>query len=53
VALFVGDQSGWFYSVDAASGRLLWKKHVDEHDAARLTGAPVAANGIVYVPVAS
>jgi polyvinyl alcohol dehydrogenase (cytochrome) len=53
VAVFVGDQSGWFYSVDAANGRLLWKKHVDEHDAARLTGAPVAANGIVYVPVAS
>jgi len=51
--LLFGDQNGWFYSLDAATGRLHWKKHVDEHDAARLTGAPVAQDGIVYVPVAS
>jgi polyvinyl alcohol dehydrogenase (cytochrome) len=31
----------------------LWKKKVEEHDAARLTGTPVAYNGNVFVPVAS
>ncbi|HEV3330085.1 MAG TPA: PQQ-binding-like beta-propeller repeat protein [Bryobacteraceae bacterium] len=52
-ALLFGDQTGWFYSVEAESGKLLWKKRVEEHDAARLTGAPVAYNGNVFVPVAS
>jgi polyvinyl alcohol dehydrogenase (cytochrome) len=51
--LLFGDQNGWFYALDAATGRLRWKKHVDEHDAARLTGAAVAQDGVVYVPVAS
>jgi polyvinyl alcohol dehydrogenase (cytochrome) len=52
-SLLFGDQIGWFYSVDAASGKLLWKKRVEDHDAARLTGSPVAYEGTVFVPVAS
>jgi len=52
-ALLFGDQTGWFYSLDAETGALLWKKKIEEHDAARLTGAPVAYNGVVFVPVAS
>jgi len=52
-SLLFGDQTGWFYSVEAESGTLLWKKKIEEHDAARLTGAPVAYNGTVFVPVAS
>jgi polyvinyl alcohol dehydrogenase (cytochrome) len=52
-ALLFGDQTGWFYSLEAESGRLLWKKKIEEHDAARLTGAPVAHNGVVFAPVAS
>ncbi|HEX4134278.1 MAG TPA: PQQ-binding-like beta-propeller repeat protein [Bryobacteraceae bacterium] len=51
--LLFGDQSGWFYALDANGGKLLWKKKVDSHDATRLTGAAVAYQGIVYVPVAS
>lgn len=50
--LLFGDQSGEFYAVDAAEGKLLWKKRVETHDAARLTGSPVAYQGIVFVPVA-
>src|SRR5690348_7105260 len=52
-SLLFGDQTGWFYSVDAITGREQWKKKVEDHDAARLTGSPVEHDGIVYVPVAS
>jgi polyvinyl alcohol dehydrogenase (cytochrome) len=52
-SLLFGDQLGWFYSLDALTGRELWKKRVEEHDATRLTGASVANNGVVYIPVAS
>jgi len=52
-ALLFGDQLGWFYSLDAATGRERWKKKIEEHDAARLTGSPVEHEGTVFVPVAS
>lgn len=52
-SLLFGDQIGWFYSLDAITGKELWKKKVDEHDAARLTGSPVEHEGTVFVPVAS
>ena len=51
--LLFGDQSGWFYALDAVTGALAWKKRVDEHDAARLTGSPVVSGDRVFVPVAS
>jgi polyvinyl alcohol dehydrogenase (cytochrome) len=50
--LLFGDQSGWFYALDAGAGKLLWKKQVEKHDAARLTGAPVTYKGTVFIPVA-
>jgi polyvinyl alcohol dehydrogenase (cytochrome) len=52
-ALLFGDQTGWFYALDAETGALSWKKKIEEHDAARLTGTPLAYNGTVFVPVAS
>jgi polyvinyl alcohol dehydrogenase (cytochrome) len=52
-ALLFGDLTGWFYAVEAESGKLFWKVHVEEHDSTRLSGAPLAYKGIVYVPVAS
>jgi polyvinyl alcohol dehydrogenase (cytochrome) len=52
-ALLFGDQVGWFYSVEAETGRLLWKKKPDQHEATKLTGSPVAYQGVVYVPAAS
>jgi polyvinyl alcohol dehydrogenase (cytochrome) len=52
-ALLFGDTTGWFYSVDAETGRLLWKTKPERHEATRLTGAPVAYQGTVFVPVAS
>jgi len=47
------DLIGWGYALDAKSGRLLWKKRIDEHEAARLTGSAVELNGVVYIPAAS
>ena len=52
-ALLFGDQYGWFYSVDAENGRLMWKKRVEPNESVRLTAAPVAWQDTVYVGVAS
>jgi polyvinyl alcohol dehydrogenase (cytochrome) len=52
-SLLFGDRGGSFYSLDAEKGQLLWKKKLDDHEAARLTAAAVVKDGIVYVPVAS
>src|SRR5262249_56147235 len=50
---FFADQHGYAYAVDAASGRLLWSRKVDEHPLVRLTGAPAVFSGRVYVPISS
>jgi len=47
------DLIGWGYALDAKSGKLIWKKRIDDHDAARLTGSSVALDGVVYIPAAS
>jgi polyvinyl alcohol dehydrogenase (cytochrome) len=52
-ALLFSDLNGWFYSLEAESGKLLWKKRIEEHDASRLTGGSIVYKGIAYVPVAS
>jgi polyvinyl alcohol dehydrogenase (cytochrome) len=52
-AVYFADQRANAYAVDAQSGRLLWKTHVDDHPVAVVTGAPAQAGGVLYVPVAS
>ena len=52
-ALFFGDQAGRFYALAAETGAPLWRARPDEHEAAKLTGTPLARDGVVYVPVAS
>ena len=52
-ALLFGDMIGWFYAVQAETGKLLWKTRVDTHDSTRLTGGPAVYQDAVYVPVAS
>jgi polyvinyl alcohol dehydrogenase (cytochrome) len=52
-SLVFGDQIGWVYSLDARTGRLLWKRRVEDHEATRLTGSPVAQDGVVFIPAAS
>jgi polyvinyl alcohol dehydrogenase (cytochrome) len=52
-SLLFGDQIGWFYSLDAKTGRLVWKKRVDAHEATRLTGSPAVYEGAVFIGAAS
>jgi polyvinyl alcohol dehydrogenase (cytochrome) len=39
--------------VNALTGALIWKTKVEEHAAARITGAPTLHSGVLYVPVSS
>ncbi len=52
IAMF-GDIRANAYAVDAQTGDMLWKTKVEDHAAARVTGAPSFANGRLYVPVSS
>jgi polyvinyl alcohol dehydrogenase (cytochrome) len=50
---YFGDVRANVYALDAATGELLWKVKVDDHPAARVTGAPAFYEGRLYVPVSS
>jgi polyvinyl alcohol dehydrogenase (cytochrome) len=50
---YFGDLRANAYALDASSGKMLWKVHVDEHSSARITGGTKVFDGRVYVPVAS
>ncbi len=48
-----GDFRANIYSVDLATGKLIWKVKVDDHPEARITASPVVWQDRVYIPVAS
>ena len=52
-AVYFGDVKANLFAVDATTGELIWKKLVDDHKFARITGAPTLAGGRLYVPVSS
>jgi polyvinyl alcohol dehydrogenase (cytochrome) len=52
-AAWFGDSKANVYAVNATTGELLWKVHVEDHPSARITGAPKLYEGRLYVPVAS
>jgi polyvinyl alcohol dehydrogenase (cytochrome) len=52
-AVYFGDTAAHAYALDAATGALLWKVKVEQHLAARITGAPTLHDGVLYVPVSS
>jgi polyvinyl alcohol dehydrogenase (cytochrome) len=52
-AVFFGDQRANAYALNATTGELLWKTRVEESGVAMITGAPVLAEGVLYVPTAS
>lgn len=52
-AAYFGDLQANVYSVDAITGKQLWKVRVDDHPNARITGSPLLHEGRLYVPVSS
>lgn len=52
-AVYLGDIHANIYALDAQDGHLLWMTHVDDHFISRITGAPTAYNGRVYVGVST
>ncbi len=50
---YFGDLRATLYSVDAVTGDLRWKKRLEEHRSARITGSPVLYDGRLYVPLSS
>ena len=52
-ALFFGDFNANVYALDAATGAEIWRRDVETHEGARITGAPVYDAGRLYVPVSS
>lgn len=51
--LLFGDMTGWFYALEAETGKLVWKVQVETHESTRLSGGPAVYGGTVYVPVSS
>ena len=51
--LLFGDLTGWFYALDAATGKEVWSRRPEEHEAVRLSAPPLVHNGVVMIPVAS
>jgi polyvinyl alcohol dehydrogenase (cytochrome) len=51
-AAFFGDLKSNAYGLDAQTGKELWVTKVDDNYAGRITGAPAAYDGRVYVPLA-
>jgi polyvinyl alcohol dehydrogenase (cytochrome) len=49
-AVFFGDQRANAYAVDTITGQQIWKRKVDDHAAAAITGALAIADGKVFVP---
>jgi polyvinyl alcohol dehydrogenase (cytochrome) len=52
-AVYFGDLKAHVFALDAATGEPIWKKQVDAHPFARVTGAPTLFDGRLYVPVSS
>jgi polyvinyl alcohol dehydrogenase (cytochrome) len=50
---YFGDNQANIYAISAASGNLIWKRHVDADPNAAITGTPLLVKGRLYVPVSS
>jgi polyvinyl alcohol dehydrogenase (cytochrome) len=50
-AVFFGDQRATAYAIDTITGKEVWKRRVDTHQAAAITGAITISDGKAFVPV--
>jgi polyvinyl alcohol dehydrogenase (cytochrome) len=51
--LYFADFNANVYAVDARTGRLIWKRTVQDHPAGTITGSPTLHDGRLYVPLSS
>lgn len=51
--LYFGDFKANVYALDLRTRQLLWRKHIDDHDQATITGSLVVDRNRLYVPVSS
>jgi polyvinyl alcohol dehydrogenase (cytochrome) len=52
-AAYFGDTAANAYALDAATGKEIWFRKIDEHPMARATGSPTLYQGLLYVGVSS
>jgi polyvinyl alcohol dehydrogenase (cytochrome) len=50
---YFADQLSNVYAVDAATGALVWKRRIGDHQAATVTGAPTLYGGTLFVGTSS
>lgn len=50
-AVYFADAGATAYALDADTGKQLWSRKLDDHPAARATGAPTLYKGRLYVPM--
>jgi polyvinyl alcohol dehydrogenase (cytochrome) len=53
LAVFFGDLKATAYAIDAQNGSEIWKTHVEENFATRITAAPALYQGRLYVPISA
>jgi polyvinyl alcohol dehydrogenase (cytochrome) len=51
--LYFGDVLARAYALDAMTGKLIWRRKVDDHPNATITGSPTLGGGQLFVPVSS
>ncbi len=51
--VIAGDWEARVHVVEAVGGERLWHRNLSEHELARISGAPAAYDGTLYVPVSS
>ncbi|HTY93091.1 MAG TPA: PQQ-binding-like beta-propeller repeat protein [Steroidobacteraceae bacterium] len=52
-AVYFGDLKANAYAIDAHTGGLIWKTHIEKHFATRVTAAPALYRGRLYVSISA
>lgn len=49
--VYFGDSEATVYALDAETGKELWRRRIDDHPMARITGTPKLHGNRLYVPI--